>query len=1154
MASGVVGASDAARRTGLSALAQLTAALAQAETVDQVCQRGLEVVERLLGAERGSVLLFDEEGVMRFRAWTGLSDAYRAATEGHSPWGPGTLDAAPVVVEDVLQDPSLEPLRDVILAEGIRALAFVPISLERRVIGKYMLYFSEPRALAEEELQLAGIVADQIAIAVKRQRDEDAVRAAREQLQAIFGSVADGVTVQRPDGELVYANHAAARFLGFETPEQLLETPLSEIMGRFDVYTEQGEAVAVEQLPGRRVLAGEPAAEQLVRYRNRETGQERSSLVKASPVYDELGGVRFVVNVVEDVTEERRRQLWQELFADASSLLGESLVSDETLERVASLAVPTIADWCAVSVPGAGRPRLVALAHRDAERRQTALDLVERYPADPEGEGGTAWVLRTGSSVLVEHVTDEMLAAAARDEEHLRLLRALDLRSAMIVPLTARGRTLAAIVFATSGGQRTYGPEDLALAEEFARRVALVVDNAELFERVEFQRGLLEAQSEAVVDGLLVVGPGGEILSYNRRFVEIWQISEDSLAAGDDAALSEAVELLLDPHAFLERVRELYERREASREEIRFRDGRTIERYGVPLVGPGGSYDGYLWSFRDITERKRIEEALATALERERQARLRAELLERNAARLAAAVSARDVAAAAVGDLQEVGFPVVALVLRRGERMEVTASRGMAQDMIDRADGKPVTADMAVAEAMRTGELIEFEKGEEYDARYASGAELRRLYPLETMVAVPIRAADGRVLGSLYAASYEPSWLTADRRQLLLGVVEQCGLALERAELFEAEHEVALTLQRSLLPQCLPARGAVELAAVYRPGSRGLNVGGDWYDAVELPDGRIALAIGDVVGHGLGAATVMGELRMSMRPYFLDGLPPDEVLRRLNALVVGTDDRTAIGQAFATAAAAVLDADAGRIELASAGHPPPVLVGPGGASFLDVPAGPPVGALDDASYSSTAYRLDPGSTLVLYTDGLVERRGRPLEAGLGVLLETASKGDDLAPDELCGDLVRALVGDEETADDLALLTVRISAAPGFRRRLRARPTELAPLRHALRSWLERIGMDEDVAYDVVLAASEACANAIEHPLERRSRFVDVEALLVEGAVQVRVHDSGRWREPGPPRLRGRGLRLIESFMDDVRIDQAAEGTVVVMRRDFRPKS
>src|SRR2546425_6775264 len=175
----------------IRALYELSAALARAEDADQVCERALQGVRRTLRADRAAVLLLDGAGVMRFRAWQGLSDAYRAAVEGHSPWPIDVRNAAPVVVPDVAADPALAPLSDVLRREGIRAVAFIPISYGERLLGKYMLYFDEPRQLTREELDVARAVADNIAVAVDRRTVEQELRESRDQLGAILSAVSD---------------------------------------------------------------------------------------------------------------------------------------------------------------------------------------------------------------------------------------------------------------------------------------------------------------------------------------------------------------------------------------------------------------------------------------------------------------------------------------------------------------------------------------------------------------------------------------------------------------------------------------------------------------------------------------------------------------------------------------------------------------------------------------------------------------------------------------------------------------------------------------------------------------------------------------------------------------------------------------------------
>lgn len=1033
MTGGELRESGADAASGMSALVELTSALAQAETVGQLCERALGVVERALGVERASVLLFDDDGVMRFRAWSGLSDAYRAATDGHSPWAPDTVDAQPIVVPNVERDSELEALREVILEEGIRALAFVPISFEHQLLGKYMLYFPEPRSLGPGELQIARIVADQIAVAVKRHRDERDLRFSRDQLRAIFSGVADAITVQTATGELVYANDAAARFLGASDPEELLRTPVSEIMSRFEVFNEDGSPLQREQLPARQIFAGAAAAERVVCYRVLATGDERWSLVRATPVMDADGKARLAVNVVQDITAQRRRDEWQQLLADTSALLAESLVSDDTLRRIAELAVPGLADWCAVHVPkreeledGIKTPRVAAVAHRDPERVRMALDLVQQYPPEPEQQRGAAWALHTGTSQLMENLTDEMLAQYARSEEHLRLLRALELRSAMIVPLIARGRTLATISFATSGGRRAFRSEDLGDAEEFARRAALAFDNALLHEAER------DARRDAELSAALA-----------RRLQSV------------TASLSGAI---------------------------------TSQQVGEVIAGQG---------------------------------------------------------VLAVG--AQAGLVLVSS--EDGTELELLAQVGYPENLIDRHARTPVSRPGPTTEALATGNLVAVESGEQLVERWPHYREAQRITGDEATVAAPLPVG-GRRGGVLYVAFRAPRTFEEWELDVVRTLARQCGQALERAMLYEQEHEVAVALQRSLLPRRLPARDALQLAALYRPGSQGLNVGGDWYDAVDLGDGRIAIAVGDVVGHGLEAATVMGELRYAMRPYLVDGLAPDETLTRLNALALHAGDLSQTGRAFATVFVAVVDVEGRSLTYASAGHPPPLLVmADGEIAFLEVRPGPPVGALEDPSYFLAEASLEPGATLVLYTDGLVERRNRSLQAGFDELARVvAAQGRAVPLDDLCEAVLSEMVPEGEFADDLALLVLRLLDTPTLRRHVPARPEELAPLRRALRTWLRESGAGDDLVYDVTLAASEACANAIEHPVGRRDRFIDLEARVVDAQIRLRVRDTGTWREPEPATRRGRGLVLIESLMDDIVIERSQEGTEVRMTR------
>lgn len=232
-----------------------------------------------------------------------------------------------------------------------------------------------------------------------------------------------------------------------------------------------------------------------MRFRARETGDERWLVVKAAPIVDPDGAVLMVINIFEDITEHKRSEYAQRFLSEASELLSSSLDYDTTLERVARLAVPGIADWCAVDLlDDDDTIRHVALAHVDPAKVAFGERLRERFPDDPESPRGAARVIRTGEAQLYPDIPERLLEETARSPEHLELLRSLGLSSVMIVPMTSRGRTLGAITLVTGESGRSFGEEDLSLARELARRAATAVDNARVYrERSYIARTLQES-------------------------------------------------------------------------------------------------------------------------------------------------------------------------------------------------------------------------------------------------------------------------------------------------------------------------------------------------------------------------------------------------------------------------------------------------------------------------------------------------------------------------------------------------------------------------------------------------------------------------------------------------------------------------------------
>jgi serine phosphatase RsbU (regulator of sigma subunit)/anti-sigma regulatory factor (Ser/Thr protein kinase) len=410
----------------------------------------------------------------------------------------------------------------------------------------------------------------------------------------------------------------------------------------------------------------------------------------------------------------------------------------------------------------------------------------------------------------------------------------------------------------------------------------------------------------------------------------------------------------------------------------------------------------------------------------------------------------------------------------------------------------------------------------------------------------PLIARGGRELGSVELSGKLEGDFTEDDESIVVQLAHMASVAIENARLYEHERDTALELQRNLLPESLPEIAGVEADSRYSAGGD-REVGGDWFDVIPLAGGRLGMAIGDVVGRGLPAAKMMGHLRPALRAYALEDDPPALVAAHM-AQFVRTLDR----DQMSTCVYAVLDPATGELRCANAGHPPPlVLADDGHAAFLTGRPGLPLGVSADHAYPEVRTTLAPGSTLLLYTDGLVEKRGEPLDVGLERFREVVAGAPSAPLKQLCDQVLDALV-QEAPGDDVALLAVRVlppdSGPLDFE--VAAEPGALAELRRRLHAWLAQSGAAEEEAYDIVLATCEAAANAVEHaygPAEARFR---VRARLEAGEVTVEVRDRGAWRDQRDPR-RGRGLAVMRELMDDVSVNSDDEGTNVRLRRRLR---
>jgi signal transduction histidine kinase/DNA-binding response OmpR family regulator len=410
-------------------------------------------------------------------------------------------------------------------------------------------------------------------------------------------------------------------------------------------------------------------------------------------------------------------------------------------------------------------------------------------------------------------------------------------------------------------------------------------------------------------------------------------------------------------------------------------------------------------------------------------------------------------------------------------------------------------------------------------------------------VVLPLPDPSGASLGELCVWS-GPSG--APDEIVLTQLARLIGLRLGNAQLYEAEHHIASTLQHSLLPQSLPRMPGAIVASRYLPGSSEAEVGGDWYDAIVAPDDQLFLVIGDVVGKGVQAAAGMGQLRNALRAYILEGFDCGAALTRLNRLVDNLGRRQ-----FATVVCVQFDPRTRRLHYSSAGHPPPVISAPGQpGTFLYTSAlGPPIGALAAATYPTREAELAPGSRLLLYTDGLVEDRSVGIDVGLGELIDDVGRPVEHIEDLL--DMLLAKAAGRTRRDDIALLALQATEAREFVVRLPAEPTRLSMLRRRLEDFMTAHGVPEADRFDVTVAVSEAAANAIEHPVQPVDPVITVEASVEDRVVTVTVTDTGRWKPADSAGFRGRGLALIGALAD-LSVARTEDGTSVTLRRSFQP--
>ncbi|MGI5484237.1 SpoIIE family protein phosphatase [Streptomyces lavendofoliae] len=681
------------------------------------------------------------------------------------------------------------------------------------------------------------------------------------------------------------------------------------------------------------------------------------------------------------------------------------------------------------------------------------------------------------------------------------------------------------VLLASAGAALALAVGSSALVSRRLRRQTHGLGPTEMTRMYEHHDAVLHAARE----GVLIIGDDGRLTLVNdeaRRLLEL----------PPDAEGRPVTDLGLDVG-----TAELLASGRAVTDEVHLAGDRLLAVNTRPTAPYGGA-SGTVATLRDTTELRAVSGMAEVARER---LRLLYEAGVRIGTSLDVVRTAEELSEVTVPGFAD--FVTVELLdpVLRGEEpsgthteMRRTAVSGIRDDHPLQPVGDLIrfaVATTPMAAALASGHAVlepDLDVAHGWRAQDPSGAREALAYGIHSLVTVPLQAR-GVVLGMAnFWRSERPERFEEEDLAFAEEVAARAAVAIDNARRFTREHTMAVTLQRSLLPRVLPEQNALDIAYRYLPAQAG--VGGDWFDVIPLPGARVALVVGDVVGHGLHAAATMGRLRTAVHNFSALDLPPDELLGHLDELVSRIDQEEAgdgEGITGATCLYAIYDPASGRCSVATAGHFAPVLLLPDGTvDCPDVPVFPPLG-LGNLPFETAELQLAEGTQLVLYTDGLIEYRERDVDTGLRVLRETLSGHPERTPEETCQAVFSAMLPPHRS-DDIALLVARTSLMDRGRVAdwdVPPDPSAVARVRAACGRQLEQWGL-EDIGFSTELMLSELITNAIRYGSEPiHVRMLYERCLICE--VSDGSSTSPHLRRAATTDEGGRGLFLVSQFAE-----------------------
>ena len=755
-------------------------------------------------------------------------------------------------------------------------------------------------------------------------------------------------------------------------------------------------------------------------------------------------------------SEARHERERLQLLTEAGDTLGSSLDYETTIRELGHYLVPAFADWCSVDLMDSlGVIENLVVTHRDPAKVELARELQRRYPPDPDAATGVPNVVRTGKSELIPNITDEMLQSSIPNSEEREAVRSLGLRSVMVVPLTANDRTFGALSFVGAESGFHYTERDLRLAQEIGHRAALAIANSRAYQAEADAKA--RAEEEATRNAILQAVTAALGRARTRTEVAEAILIYGLTAAGAVAGVVGLVEppdrieivaiagydpddqtywrsfSLDDPYPLADAIREQHPviMRSVSERDEQYpllEDTGQLEDHplvclplvlgdhgigGISASFPAGSTFGEdrLAFLTAVADQAAQAIDRADSYDREQGARSQLDSLARVSQTLASTLNFETTTTRVLElAVTHLGREAVLYLMDGGKPQAV------GRAWMDDAKGVQV-------ETPEDDVQIGGMSGRSVARRSILDGEARLLDDAEDVMVLPLTIA-GRTMGALVVVGLDKPRAHPSQPPLAFPqeIARRMARSLENARAYRDRDHVARTLQNSLLPPALPRVPNLKLTSLFRPAMAAYEIGGDFYDVFQTQDDRWAVVVGDVCGKGIEAAALTSLARYTIRAAFRTGSPSD-VLRTLNESLLQQD----LYGKFCTVCLVLVNPSptGADVTISCAGHPLPQLVRSDGTITSVGRHGTLLGVTDDVRLADTHSRLEPGDTLVLYTDGLLDRSHQHLNETDQLRHAFERRRDDADPEDLKGRIERyvdALTGDQQD-DDVAVLMV-----------------------------------------------------------------------------------------------------------------------------------